>query len=199
LRCNCRASWVLAFCRSRINPLTPNGIPPAPVSAVEMTGIGQEYKAAEGLTGTSERPAHLPTHWNDGMNLVGRDGRGESVWLAWFLVENLQLFTRAPILMTARPWAPPPARNARSIRSARAGRSSRAAATPCTIARHGSGRPAPGKARGAADPAARPAVEQVGPGTRLSQGLRARRPRKRRPIYPCRDLNDDGVRHDGRP
>jgi cyclic beta-1,2-glucan synthetase len=30
--------------------------------------------------------------WNDGMNLVGRDGRGESVWLAWFLYENLSLF-----------------------------------------------------------------------------------------------------------
>ncbi|MDX2421503.1 MAG: glycosyl transferase, partial [Amphritea sp.] len=39
---------------------------------------------------------HLPLmgcgDWNDGMNLVGRDGRGESVWLAWFLYENLQLF-----------------------------------------------------------------------------------------------------------
>ena len=31
--------------------------------------------------------------WNDGMNLVGREGRGESVWLAWFLYENLQLFS----------------------------------------------------------------------------------------------------------
>jgi cellobiose phosphorylase len=30
--------------------------------------------------------------WNDGMNLVGRGGRGESVWLAWFLCENLRLF-----------------------------------------------------------------------------------------------------------
>ena len=30
--------------------------------------------------------------WNDGMNLVGRAGTGESVWLAWFLYENLQLF-----------------------------------------------------------------------------------------------------------
>jgi len=30
--------------------------------------------------------------WNDGMNLIGRDGKGESVWLAWFLYENLQLF-----------------------------------------------------------------------------------------------------------
>jgi cellobiose phosphorylase len=31
--------------------------------------------------------------WNDGMNLVGRDGKGESVWLAWFLYDNLQLFS----------------------------------------------------------------------------------------------------------
>ena len=30
--------------------------------------------------------------WNDGMNLVGHEGRGESVWLAWFLVENLESF-----------------------------------------------------------------------------------------------------------
>ena len=30
--------------------------------------------------------------WNDGMNRVGREGKGESVWLAWFLFENLRLF-----------------------------------------------------------------------------------------------------------
>jgi len=30
--------------------------------------------------------------WNDGMNLVGSEGKGESVWLAWFLYENLRLF-----------------------------------------------------------------------------------------------------------
>ena len=30
--------------------------------------------------------------WNDGMNLVGKAGRGESVWLAWFLVQNLESF-----------------------------------------------------------------------------------------------------------
>ncbi len=30
--------------------------------------------------------------WNDGMNLVGRQGKGESVWLAWFLHHNLDLF-----------------------------------------------------------------------------------------------------------
>ena len=33
--------------------------------------------------------------WNDGMNRVGADGRGESVWLAWFLHDTLLKF--API------------------------------------------------------------------------------------------------------
>ncbi|HYX21023.1 MAG TPA: glycosyl hydrolase family 65 protein, partial [Thermoanaerobaculia bacterium] len=33
--------------------------------------------------------------WNDGMNRVGSDGKGESVWLAWFLRANLAAF--API------------------------------------------------------------------------------------------------------
>jgi cellobiose phosphorylase len=30
--------------------------------------------------------------WNDGMNLVGKDGRGESVWLAFFLYDVLSKF-----------------------------------------------------------------------------------------------------------
>jgi cyclic beta-1,2-glucan synthetase len=30
--------------------------------------------------------------WNDGMNRVGQDGRGESVWLGWFLHSVLQQF-----------------------------------------------------------------------------------------------------------
>jgi cyclic beta-1,2-glucan synthetase len=32
--------------------------------------------------------------WNDGMNRVGREGRGESVWLGWFLHANLSEFAR---------------------------------------------------------------------------------------------------------
>jgi len=31
--------------------------------------------------------------WNDGMNMVGKDGKGESVWLAFFLYEVLIKFT----------------------------------------------------------------------------------------------------------
>jgi cyclic beta-1,2-glucan synthetase len=30
--------------------------------------------------------------WNDGMNRVGVEGRGESVWLAWFLADTLRRF-----------------------------------------------------------------------------------------------------------
>ena len=30
--------------------------------------------------------------WNDGMNLVGRHGQGESVWLAFFLFDVLRDF-----------------------------------------------------------------------------------------------------------
>ncbi|MEO8294085.1 MAG: glucoamylase family protein [Gemmatimonadota bacterium] len=30
--------------------------------------------------------------WNDGMNRVGIEGRGESVWLAWFLISTLRSF-----------------------------------------------------------------------------------------------------------
>jgi len=36
--------------------------------------------------------------WNDGMNLVGQDGRGESVWLAFFLYDVLTLFSKIAIL-----------------------------------------------------------------------------------------------------
>ena len=33
--------------------------------------------------------------WNDGMSRVGVEGRGESVWLAWFLIATLRAFARA--------------------------------------------------------------------------------------------------------
>jgi cyclic beta-1,2-glucan synthetase len=49
--------------------------------------------------GTIAGPHGLPLmgggDWNDGMNRVGIEGRGESVWLGWFLYTTLQRF--API------------------------------------------------------------------------------------------------------
>jgi cyclic beta-1,2-glucan synthetase len=32
--------------------------------------------------------------WNDGMNRIGEHGRGESIWLAWFLIATIDSFTR---------------------------------------------------------------------------------------------------------
>ncbi|MGZ3795590.1 MAG: GH36-type glycosyl hydrolase domain-containing protein [Pseudobdellovibrionaceae bacterium] len=32
--------------------------------------------------------------WNDGMNRVGKNGKGESVWLGWFLYTNLKQFSQ---------------------------------------------------------------------------------------------------------
>ncbi len=36
--------------------------------------------------------------WNDGMNRVGSEGRGESVWLGWFLLVNLREFAKIAAL-----------------------------------------------------------------------------------------------------
>ncbi len=46
-------------------------------------------------TGPSGLPLILGGDWNDGMNRVGAEGRGESVWLGWFLLKTLEDF--API------------------------------------------------------------------------------------------------------
>ena len=46
---------------------------------------------AKGLTsGSHGLPLMGTGDWNDGMNLVGARGKGESVWLAWFLVDVLR-------------------------------------------------------------------------------------------------------------
>lgn len=47
---------------------------------------------------TTQGPHGLPLikagDWNDGMNRVGEGGKGESVWLAWFLAHVLDRFAR---------------------------------------------------------------------------------------------------------
>nr|MDQ2647558.1 glycosyl transferase [Myxococcota bacterium] len=48
------------------------------------------------VRGTTQGPHGLPLmgagDWNDGMNRVGHAGRGESVWMAWFLAKVLSDF-----------------------------------------------------------------------------------------------------------
>ena len=43
-------------------------------------------------TGAHGLPLMGTGDWNDGMNLVGAGGKGESVWLGWFLVSLLRPF-----------------------------------------------------------------------------------------------------------
>ncbi|MBB4009007.1 GH36-type glycosyl hydrolase domain-containing protein [Allorhizobium taibaishanense] len=43
-------------------------------------------------TGTNGLPLILGGDWNDGMNRVGVAGRGESIWLGWFLANALTVF-----------------------------------------------------------------------------------------------------------
>ncbi len=43
-------------------------------------------------TGAQGLPLMGSGDWNDGMNRVGKDGKGESIWLGWFLHQNLIQF-----------------------------------------------------------------------------------------------------------
>lgn len=45
-------------------------------------------------TGAHGLPLIGTGDWNDGMSRVGVDGKGESVWLAWFLITTLRSFAR---------------------------------------------------------------------------------------------------------
>ncbi len=64
----------------------------------EEKGTLYEHCVRAITRGLSFGPHGLPLigcgDWNDGMNLVGDKGQGESVWLAFFLIEILQQFTK---------------------------------------------------------------------------------------------------------
>jgi cyclic beta-1,2-glucan synthetase len=57
--------------------------------------------------GTTAGAHNLPLmgggDWNDGMNRVGMDGRGESIWLGWFLHAILKRFAPLTVLMKDDP------------------------------------------------------------------------------------------------
>jgi cellobiose phosphorylase len=66
-----------------------------PVPSLEVGTILDHCQRAI-ARGTTSGPHGLPLigagDWNDGLNLVGASGRGESVWLAWFLIDVLNGF-----------------------------------------------------------------------------------------------------------
>jgi cyclic beta-1,2-glucan synthetase len=54
-------------------------------------------------TGAHGLPLMGAGDWNDGMNQVGAEGRGESIWLGWFLLATLKRFLPLATLMTDDP------------------------------------------------------------------------------------------------
>ena len=67
-----------------------------PGTAAETTDLYEHAARALDLaidrTGAHGLPLILGGDWNDGMNRVGIEGRGESVWLGWLLAATLERF-----------------------------------------------------------------------------------------------------------
>ncbi len=63
-------------------------------SGLTATLLEHGLRALDHASGTGPRGLPLigTGDWNDGFDRVGADGRGESVWLAWFLVATLRRF-----------------------------------------------------------------------------------------------------------
>ena len=97
--------------------------------------------------GTHGLPLIGSGDWNDGMNRVGHQGRGESVWLGWFLFSVLDCLRagsrKRAATPRARPLARPHARRCGGPSSATAGTATGIAAPSSTTARRSGRRPTP--------------------------------------------------------
>jgi cyclic beta-1,2-glucan synthetase len=74
---------------------------PAGTSATLFEHCARALDQSIALTGELGLPLMGTGDWNDGMNRMGQEGRGQSVWLGWLLVRTLALF--GPLAETRDP------------------------------------------------------------------------------------------------
>ncbi len=86
---------VIPFIEGPPLPLDQEDAHYVPAVAAESASLYEHCARALDIslaTGIHELPLMGGGDWNDGMNRVGHEGRGESVWLAWFLILALRQF-----------------------------------------------------------------------------------------------------------
>lgn len=86
----------IAFIEGAVLPVEQNDAYFRPAQSSKVATIYEHCALALDLairrSGQHGLPLILGGDWNDGMNLLGVQGKGESIWLGWFLGTTLQAF-----------------------------------------------------------------------------------------------------------